>query len=131
LSVCQSSPTTDRAARPIGHASKTVATTANGEVYIISAKQTSVQPGSHVRPQPARDLGALDARKLDVEEDRVKVAHGDAEPGNIVTFVGKRFATDRGLRLEGEIRAGPRRAPLRAWRARRRLRALFQSSELT
>jgi competence protein ComEC len=68
--------------------------------------------GAFVRGE-AQGLGASTSCRI---ATTVKVAHGDAPPGNIARFTGMRTATDRGLRLEGDIRAGPHRELLRAWR---------------
>lgn len=48
----------------------------------------------------------------------LKVQGGEAPAGNIVSFTGTRTATERGLRLEGEISAGVRTEVLRSWRGR-------------
>lgn len=48
----------------------------------------------------------------------LKVQDGEAAAGNIVTFIGTRTATERGLRLEGQISAGIRTEVLRSWRGR-------------
>ena len=71
-------------------------------------------PHAFVRGE-ARALAPFGACALNAT---LKVTDGSAPPGNIVSFTGTRLATDRGLKLEGEIRAGPRRASLRAWRGR-------------
>lgn len=48
----------------------------------------------------------------------LKVHDGEAPPGNIAHFVGTRLITERGIKLEGDVRAGTQHSLLRAWRGR-------------
>ncbi|MEP6765794.1 MAG: DNA internalization-related competence protein ComEC/Rec2 [Gemmatimonadaceae bacterium] len=79
---------------------------------IVVALDSRALPGAFVRGQ-ASGVGALAKCHASVT---MKVREGFALPGNIAFFTGERLGTDHGLRLDGEIRAGPRRALLRAWR---------------
>ncbi|MEP6781626.1 MAG: DNA internalization-related competence protein ComEC/Rec2 [Gemmatimonadaceae bacterium] len=79
---------------------------------IVVALDSRAVPGAFVRGQVS-GVGAL-ANCHTIAT--MKVRKGFAEPGNIAFFTGERLGTDHGLRLDGEIRAGPRRAVLRAWR---------------
>jgi len=85
-----------------------------GDAPLEIALDARAAPRAFVRGE-ARALTAIGACTLNAS---LKVTDGSAPPGNIASFTGKRIATDRGLRLEGAISAGPRSAVLRAWRGR-------------
>ncbi|MEO7359469.1 MAG: ComEC/Rec2 family competence protein, partial [Gemmatimonadaceae bacterium] len=87
---------------------------ANNTATLEIALDARAAPRAFVRGE-ARALTPIGACTLNAT---LKVTGGNAPPGNIASFSGTRIATDRGLQLEGEINAGPRRAALRAWRGR-------------
>lgn len=86
----------------------------NDHVALEIALDARAAPRAFVRGE-ARAITPIGACTVNAT---LKVTDGNAPPGNIATFSGTRLASDRGLQLEGEIRAGPRRASLRAWRGR-------------
>ena len=84
----------------------------NQKNALVVALDSRASPGAFVRGD-ASGVGALAYCHANAT---MKVRNGFAPAGNIAYFTGERLGTERGLRLDGEIRAGPGRAVFRAWR---------------
>ncbi|MDQ6612101.1 MAG: ComEC/Rec2 family competence protein, partial [Gemmatimonadota bacterium] len=83
-----------------------------GNVQLMVALDGRASPGAFVRGE-ARGVGTLAGCHAMAT---VKVREGYAPPGNVAFFTGDKLGTERGVRLDGAIRAGPRNDGLRSAR---------------
>lgn len=87
---------------------------ANNNVALTIALDARATHGAFVRGEAVGQTAIGECRL----NATLKVREGVAPPGNIAQFSGARLVTARGIKLEGDIRAGTQQSALRAWRGR-------------